>query len=143
VELHLPSVPELPREVVAGFHAGRNDETECGARTKARTKIDIGGGHAETVLLTPKTAAWKLAEQIKRGERLQPMAGSDGDCEHYSGSVPVILALLTDLYQLTMGLWLLEDRRAEDEAVFHLFFRKNPFKGGYAVACDYRMSSTT
>ncbi|MBP63544.1 MAG: nicotinate phosphoribosyltransferase [Planctomycetaceae bacterium] len=43
------------------------------------------------------------------------------------------LALLTDLYQLTMayGYWKLG--RAEQEAVFHLFFRKPPFAGGYAV----------
>ncbi|WP_442484720.1 nicotinate phosphoribosyltransferase [Aeoliella sp. SH292] len=43
------------------------------------------------------------------------------------------LALLTDLYQLTMayGYWKLG--RAEREAVFHLFFRKKPFAGGYAV----------
>jgi len=45
------------------------------------------------------------------------------------------LALLTDLYQLTMayGYWKLG--RAEQEAVFHLSFRKNPFNGGYGVAC--------
>ena len=44
------------------------------------------------------------------------------------------LALLTDLYQLTMayGYWKLE--RAEQRAVFHLFFRKPPFRGGYAIA---------
>lgn len=44
------------------------------------------------------------------------------------------LALLTDLYQLTMasGYWKLG--RSEQEAVFHLFFRKPPFAGGYAVA---------
>jgi len=43
------------------------------------------------------------------------------------------LALLTDLYQLTMayGYWKLG--RAEQQAVFHLFFRKPPFNGGYAV----------
>ncbi|MCA9169394.1 MAG: nicotinate phosphoribosyltransferase [Planctomycetales bacterium] len=43
------------------------------------------------------------------------------------------LALLTDLYQLTMayGYWKLgHDQRA---AVFHLFFRRAPFAGGYAV----------
>lgn len=44
------------------------------------------------------------------------------------------LSLLTDLYQITMayGYWKsgLQDR----EAVFHLFFRKNPFQGGFAVA---------
>jgi len=47
-------------------------------------------------------------------------------------------ALLTDLYQLTMaqGYFLAGRARpgAEDEAVFHLFFRKLPFEGGYAVA---------
>jgi len=44
------------------------------------------------------------------------------------------LALLTDLYQLTMasGYWKLG--RSEQEAVFHLFFRKPPFAGGYAIA---------
>lgn len=44
------------------------------------------------------------------------------------------LALLTDLYQLTMayGYWKLG--KAEREGVFHLFFRKAPFGGGYAVA---------
>jgi nicotinate phosphoribosyltransferase len=47
----------------------------------------------------------------------------------------VISPLLTDLYQLTMayGYWKLglHDR----EAVFQLFFRKNPFQGNYALAC--------
>ncbi|REK11968.1 MAG: nicotinate phosphoribosyltransferase [Planctomycetota bacterium] len=48
------------------------------------------------------------------------------------------LALLTDLYQLTMasGYWKLG--RGEQEAVFHLFFRKPPFAGGYAVAAGLR-----
>jgi nicotinate phosphoribosyltransferase len=45
------------------------------------------------------------------------------------------LALLTDLYQLTMayGYWKLG--RHEQEAVFHHTFRRNPFAGGYSVAC--------
>lgn len=45
------------------------------------------------------------------------------------------LALLTDLYQLTMayGYWKLG--RQDQEAVFHLTYRRNPFAGGYAVAC--------
>jgi nicotinate phosphoribosyltransferase len=44
------------------------------------------------------------------------------------------LALLTDLYQLTMaaGYWKLG--RAEEEAAFHLFFRKPPFGSGFTVA---------
>lgn len=44
-------------------------------------------------------------------------------------------ALRTDLYQLTMAQGYFASGRAEDEAVFHLFFRKLPFRGGYAVAC--------
>jgi nicotinate phosphoribosyltransferase len=45
------------------------------------------------------------------------------------------LSLLTDLYQLTMayGYWKLG--RTDQEAVFHLTFRNNPFHGGYSVAC--------
>ena len=44
------------------------------------------------------------------------------------------LALLTDLYQLTMaqGYWKLG--RAVEEAAFNLFFRKHPFGGGCTVA---------
>ena len=44
------------------------------------------------------------------------------------------LALLTDLYQLTMtyGYW--KSGRHEREAVFHLYFRKNPFGGPFALA---------
>jgi nicotinate phosphoribosyltransferase len=43
--------------------------------------------------------------------------------------------LLTDLYQLTMaqGYWL--HGRADEQAVFHLGFRKPPFGGAYAIAC--------
>ena len=44
------------------------------------------------------------------------------------------LSLLTDLYQLTMAYGYWKQGLADHEAVFHLFFRKNPFKGGYAVA---------
>ncbi len=43
--------------------------------------------------------------------------------------------LLTDLYQLTMAAGYLDSGKADREAVFHLFYRRNPFGGGYAVAC--------
>jgi len=45
------------------------------------------------------------------------------------------LALLTDLYQLTMAYGYWRTGVARREAAFHLFFRENPFGGGYAVAC--------
>lgn len=43
--------------------------------------------------------------------------------------------LLTDLYQLTMayGYWKLNMH--EQEAAFHLLFRKNPFASNYALSC--------
>jgi nicotinate phosphoribosyltransferase len=59
--------------------------------------------------------------------------------------------LLTDLYQLTMayGYWKLG--RHDEEAVFHLFFRRHPFAGSYTIAAgleqvvdflrDYRFSA--
>src|SRR5262245_51498310 len=43
-------------------------------------------------------------------------------------------ALLTDLYQLTMAYGYWKTGRHEQEAVFHLFFRKPPFQGGYTIA---------
>ncbi|AKD03821.1 nicotinate phosphoribosyltransferase [Pontibacter korlensis] len=44
------------------------------------------------------------------------------------------LSLLTDLYQLTMAYGYWKQGMAEREAVFHLYFRKHPFGGGYTVA---------
>ena len=41
--------------------------------------------------------------------------------------------LLTDLYELTMLAGYLEEGMHETPAVFDLFYRQNPFKGGYAV----------
>ncbi len=47
---------------------------------------------------------------------------------------PRSLALLTDLYELTMAAAAWRSGVAGDEAVFTLSFRKNPFDGGFAVA---------
>ncbi|HPF41729.1 MAG TPA: nicotinate phosphoribosyltransferase [Phycisphaerae bacterium] len=45
------------------------------------------------------------------------------------------LALLTDLYQLTMAYGYWKAGVADSEAVFSMSFRKNPFSGGYAITC--------
>jgi len=45
------------------------------------------------------------------------------------------LALLTDLYQLTMAEAHFRRPDPDLEAAFHLFFREHPFEGGYAIAC--------
>jgi nicotinate phosphoribosyltransferase len=47
---------------------------------------------------------------------------------------PFSLALLTDLYQLTMAYGFWKTGIKDKEAVYHLFFRKNPFQGGFTVA---------
>lgn len=44
------------------------------------------------------------------------------------------LALLTDLYQLAMSFGYWKTGLDQKEAVFHLFFRRLPFQGGFAVA---------
>ena len=44
------------------------------------------------------------------------------------------LSLLTDLYLLTMAYGYWKTGKADCEAAFHLFYRRNPFKGGFAVA---------
>ncbi len=48
---------------------------------------------------------------------------------------PQCLSLLTDLYQLTMAYGYWRSGVEDLEATFHLFFRKNPFQGGFSVAC--------
>jgi len=45
------------------------------------------------------------------------------------------LALLTDLYELTMAYGYWKAGLCDHEAAFHLTYRENPFGGGYAVAC--------
>lgn len=45
------------------------------------------------------------------------------------------LSLLTDLYQLTMAYGYWKSGMAQKEAVFNLFFRQHPFKGGFTLAC--------
>ncbi len=50
------------------------------------------------------------------------------------------LGLLTDLYQLTMAYGYWKQRLHEREAVFHLYFRKAPFGGGYAVAAGLALA---
>lgn len=49
----------------------------------------------------------------------------------YEGPPP---ASLTDLYQLTMAQAYLDAGLADTEGCFHLFFRNNPFGGGFSIA---------
>ena len=51
---------------------------------------------------------------------------------------PGAQALLTDLYQLTMAYGYWKTDRVDQEAVFHLHFRKQPFAGGFTLACGLR-----
>ncbi len=48
---------------------------------------------------------------------------------------PLTSSMLTDLYQITMAQAYFSAGIADVEACFHLFYRSNPFGGGFAVAC--------
>lgn len=43
--------------------------------------------------------------------------------------------LLTDLYQLTMAQGYWRNNVHTSEACFHMYFRENPFEGGFSIAC--------
>src|SRR5258708_39822828 len=45
------------------------------------------------------------------------------------------VALLTDLYQLTMASAYWKSGTADKEAIFYLAFRNPPFRGGFTLAC--------
>ncbi|MEL6843481.1 MAG: hypothetical protein AAFP02_09710, partial [Bacteroidota bacterium] len=48
--------------------------------------------------------------------------------------------LLTDLYQLTMAYGYWHQNKHEQDSVFHLFFRKAPFGGAYAIAAGLELA---
>ncbi len=61
---------------------------------------------------------------------------SGGSRMKINGNIPgPSLALLTDLYQLTMAYGYWKTGNLEKEGIFNLFFRKNPFGGGLTISC--------
>uniref|UniRef100_H2YXH8 nicotinate phosphoribosyltransferase n=1 Tax=Ciona savignyi TaxID=51511 RepID=H2YXH8_CIOSA len=59
------------------------------------------------------------------------MNGQNGNYTMPTNSV--VQPLLTDLYQVTMAYAYWKTGKMEDKAVFDLFFRKNPFRGEFAI----------
>jgi len=57
-----------------------------------------------------------------------------------SGLYAPSLSLVTDLYQLTMAYGYWQQGMQDREAVFHLYFRRAPFQGGYAVAAGLALA---
>lgn len=47
---------------------------------------------------------------------------------------PLVCALLTDMYQISMTYAHWKNGKADDHAVFDLFFRKSPFQGEFCVS---------
>ena len=62
--------------------------------------------------------------------KVQGQRSTEGVDDIYGGS----LALLTDLYQLTMACGYWKAGLSERESVFHLTYRRPPFQGGYVIA---------
>src|SRR5438552_15129423 len=52
-----------------------------------------------------------------------------------NSSAHTFSALTTDLYEVTMACGFWKAGLSDHEAAFHLFFRQNPFRGGFTVAC--------
>ena len=46
------------------------------------------------------------------------------------------LGLLTDLYQLTMAYGYWKTDMTDFDAVFHLYFRQNPFRSGFTIVAE-------
>ncbi|PWE01442.1 nicotinate phosphoribosyltransferase [Marinilabilia rubra] len=45
------------------------------------------------------------------------------------------MALLTDFYEITMAYGFWKNEMHQQKAAFNLFFRNNPFSGGFSIAC--------
>lgn len=45
------------------------------------------------------------------------------------------MALLTDFYEITMAYGFWKNQMHQQKAAFNLFFRSNPFEGGFSIAC--------
>ncbi len=73
----------------------------------------------------PSSVGGDLGMRERAGLELEKLKSTPG---------PVTGALLVDLYELTMAAGYLEQGKAEDTATFDLYYRHNPFGGGYAVA---------
>jgi len=63
------------------------------------------------------------------------MSSSSCSPTNNGNSNNLVRALLTDLYQITMAYAHWRIGKADEPAVFELFFRKNPFEGEYTVFC--------
>ena len=42
--------------------------------------------------------------------------------------------LMTDFYELTMAQTYFNEGKKDEQVYFHIFFRKNPFEGGYTIS---------
>src|SRR5512145_2669714 len=71
----------------------------------------------------------------RAGQTVQGAAGRKNAVTTLNDLYAHSLALLTDLYQLTMAYAYWKSGTSDKEAVFHLFFRRHPFQGGFTVAC--------
>ena len=95
------------------MHRNPNEQVPSGLRSRMRQKKSLAGWG-----MKPRTAktTFKMAA-----------------VEDRTNSNPLVQPLLTDLYQITMAYAYWKSEKVDDNAVFDLYFRRNPFHGEFTV----------
>ena len=103
-----------------GVHAHRRNHDAIGKfeAPQGKRREQVGFGHGANPSLNPR-----LGNDGVRYAYRMFASGNPGD-----------VGLLTDLYELTMASGYWKQGLADREAVFHLFFRANPFGNGYTLS---------
>ena len=78
----------------------------------------------------------KILEKSKLG--YTKIQTSDGQILYLSNQAPINPAMYTDFYQFTKMAMYLEAGKEDEYSVFNLFYRNNPFNGGFAISMGVR-----
>eukprot|EP00041_Stephanoeca_diplocostata_P033933 m.1136509 g.1136509 ORF g.1136509 m.1136509 type:complete len:586 (-) comp24433_c0_seq1:2537-4294(-) len=71
--------------------------------------------------------------KLDDGGQHRSVSAENGLASKLANANPLVCAMLTDYYQITMGYAYWKAGKMNDSAVFDLYFRKNPFKGEFTL----------